>query len=221
MNGFEFSILENRSVRLNSDITDYTTEDNARIQDHIALHPIVISLGGFVGEVFEEKPKNLKYQQAVQSKLNELGGLAPQLSAQAQEYFNKAKDLKSKAEAVLDKVDNAINFLKDIETFSESEDNENAKIKNAYKVLFGLWKSKTEMTIKTDFADFSNMFIESVEFSKKGTEKYKSDISIILKQVKRAVNTKTKAEKRTATQKAEMVNRGEVSANKSVARRFY
>jgi hypothetical protein len=213
INGWEFSILRDRSVRLESEITDYITEDNSRIQDHIANMPVILDLSGFVGESLEKAPKEVKFQKEIQSKLTEVAGFLPELSAQAQQYFNKAKDLKAKAESVLDRVDNAVNFLGDIEKIQESK----TEIEKAYITLYGMWKTKKSCTVKTDFADFYNMYIQSIEFSKNGDDKYKSDIRITLKQVTKAKKDETgKGEKKVDGQKAQTINMGEVPKNQSI-----
>jgi hypothetical protein len=198
---------------MDSEITDYITESNAKVQDHISLNPIIIELSGFVGEVFEEAPKDIKYQKAVQSKLNEFAGFAPKLSTQAQEYFKKAKDLKAKAESVIDKVDNATNFLRDIENIDPSK----TAIEKAYKILSAVWKTRLLVNVKTEFSTFARMAIQSLEFSKSNDEKYKSDIRITLKQITFAQKAKLiEGSGRVDGQKATMVNQGEVNENKSV-----
>jgi hypothetical protein len=213
INGFTFSILNNRSVKLGGEITDYITENNAKVQDHISLNPIIAELSGFVGEVLEEAPKDIKYQKVAQSKLNEFGGFLPELSVKAQEYFNKAKDLKAKAESIIDRIDNAANFLRNLENIKP----ELTKIERAYIVLSEAWRNRMLMTVNTEFSVFTNMAIQSFEFSKNSDEKYKSDLRITLKQITIAKKIEKKADGRTNGQKATTINQGEVAKNQSTA----
>jgi hypothetical protein len=221
ISGFKFSILKNRSVKLGSEITDYITENNAKIQDHISLNPIILELSGFMGEIVEESPKDLKYQKLLQSKLNEFGGFLPELSVQAQEYFEKAKVLKAKAESILDVMDNVENFLGHLQELyrkrsdkgSGSDDEPKTEIRGAYGILSAAWRSRKLLTVQTEFEELTNMAIQSLEFSRNSDEKYKSDIKVIMKQITLTQVQQNKGTERITGQKSSDVNQGEVCYN--------
>ena len=50
--GFKFHIPESELVNLESDITDYYTDSNSVLQDHIARKPIRVTSSGLIGEYF-------------------------------------------------------------------------------------------------------------------------------------------------------------------------
>lgn len=50
--GFKFHVPQKEQVKMQSEVTDFYTDTNSAIQDHIALKPVTITLTGLVGEYF-------------------------------------------------------------------------------------------------------------------------------------------------------------------------
>ncbi|GHU26619.1 hypothetical protein FACS1894152_1610 [Bacilli bacterium] len=211
---FEFSVLGERSINLSSEMTDYVVENNSKVQDEVSLSPIIIELSGFVGEVVEKVPRDIKYTGLIQSKLSMVAGFAPELSAQAQEQFNKLLDLKEKAGQLIDKIASAGNLVDSFFTASESA------IKTAYSKLCIFWKNKTDVFLRTSFADFSSMKIINVKFVENGSELLKSDISLTLKQKTTVKKVPANNMNRTMGQKATTVNQGQMGKDESTLNKW-
>ena len=84
--GFVFDIEREHRIELKSEITDHYIEDNSTIQDHISKAPVLITLTGYVGEIYnapqgkvndvESMAKTL-FAEAVKEKLTDIAALLP------------------------------------------------------------------------------------------------------------------------------------------------
>ncbi len=95
---------ENKAV-LESDITDHYIESNTPIEDMIALHPIIISVHGFIGELNDVPEAGLvgSIQSAAKTVVNKLQGVsayAPVLSTTATNVYNQASQAYSTANSL-------------------------------------------------------------------------------------------------------------------------
>jgi hypothetical protein len=210
--GWEFSLLNRRSLRLESEITDYVTENGGRVQDHISLSPVILELSGFVGESLERAPREIRYQREVESRLTRLADFLPELSVQAQASFNGLLEAKRNAEDLVQRLDNSLGFLGDLEDSLAGDSN----IGKASRILMACWQQKIPLVVKTDFSDFENIHIQSLEFAQASDERYKSDITITLKQITTTSRQRTTlAATRLFSQKSTAVNYGEAGKNSS------
>jgi hypothetical protein len=212
IDGFEFSVLRDRSLTLDSEITDYPIENNSRVQDHISLMPIMLELSGFVGESVEHESRLGNNMGKIASRLTQISSFFPVLSEQAQEYFDEFLETKKKLSYYGEKISSGVGFLRDVLASLAGDTN----IQKAYRVLSSCWYEKIPLVVKTDFADFENMFIKTIKFSTNSDEKYKSDIAVTLKQITSTSRQTTTLEGRLVSQKAETINYGEAGKNSSV-----
>jgi hypothetical protein len=216
IDGWEFSILRDRSIELKSEISDYLLEDGSRVQDHISLDPITLNLSGFIGEVLEKAPRQLNYEPTVQSKLNEIAGFLPQLSVQGQQQLDRIRALRDRATRVISRVDRGIGFLA-----SFPLDSEGSSIVQAFSKLRHCWQHRVPLTVRTEFCDLDNMYLQSVKFSQNGEEKYKADLTIVLKQITTVAHRTEDSGSRVDSMKSKAVNLGNVGKDSSVAFKLY
>lgn len=112
-----FDIAKDWSVDLTSDITDYYVENNSPVQDHIALHPKMVTISGYQGELITKTEqsstlglttikkgqivagimdnlKNVNIQKVTQKLniLNPLNPILPPQVAQVRANISKATD---------------------------------------------------------------------------------------------------------------------------------
>lgn len=50
--GFQFNVPKMEQVKLSNDITDYYSDSNTVINDHIARRPVIVTVGGLQGDYF-------------------------------------------------------------------------------------------------------------------------------------------------------------------------
>ncbi len=79
-----------QTVDLTSDITDNYTEDNTALQDQIALRPEVIRTNGYISELNDIVPEELKFLQTATQKLLLLEAYTPGLTVAALRAYNEA-----------------------------------------------------------------------------------------------------------------------------------
>lgn len=203
ISGLTLDITNDEKVRLQSSITDYVLENGSVVQNNITLQPINIELRGFIGELVVKKPRRVKETNFIQSRLNKLTGILPELSTQAQQYLNTFNDTVEKIDEYNTKISNTFDlvnssFTKDLKSNQKKQ----------FNILFDFWKSKTILSVKTSWMDFENIVIESVEVGQTDTL-YKTEISIKLKQLSFAeLKTAKKREGRNNIQASEVVDKG-------------
>jgi hypothetical protein len=198
---FNCSLLKNAEISIENEITDYVLEKNAKVQDHISHAPIEISLNVMMYWYVDEAPKKITGQSFIENKLSAFSGFAPNLSIKAQEYYNKATDLKRKVEAAARKVDNGVNFFLNI-----LETSGNNPYLTAYKVLKNASDIGMTLTVNSSFASIENMVIKSLRFSN-SNDIDNANITISLKQINLAKKSVALVG-RLKSQKAQMVNNG-------------
>jgi len=188
INGFVFDIPDTEAIQLSSEITDHYTESNSFLNDHIVRKPIQVTLSGFVGELFYEKPDGV--EGAVQELNNRLesveaylGDLTPGAVQTAQRAVQKVQSTVSAINQTLDKVQNVVSFF-------EGEGYEKTAQQKAFQKLYALWISQDSIYVQTPWCYFSSMVIKDISVQQNGDTKYITDISVTLKEI-RVAETKT------------------------------
>lgn len=180
--GFVFDYEGDTSVNLSADITDHFSENNTAIQDHIALRPKRLILRGFVSEVFRGSAPSLpgllnSVNQRLETVEAYLGDNTPQMVQKMQAAVTAAAN-------AVNTIDQSINRINNIVGLLDSAAPGTTKQQNAYAKLAALWEKKQVFTVETPYKYYENMAIESIIFMQHEDNKYQSDITVTLKEVR-------------------------------------
>lgn len=213
--GFVFDIVGDVSTTMTADITDHYVEDNSTIQDHVAIKPFTVTLKGYVGElVYTEESKAEDILSGAVQKLTVLNAYLPKLAKGAQTIKNAYDNAGSFSFDAI--TDDTLNTFRDIYALVKNLNPANGKEKQAYMYFKSLMESKTIMSYQTPFEFMTDLVIENVTATENETNKYITDFSITLKQVRFAQTKVTKFDSakyganRTSSQAAPEYNMGVV-----------
>ena len=209
--GFQFDIIDEESITLESDITDNYVEDNTSIQDHIVLKPVRLSVRGFVG-TFKYAPhpilsatgkitQNLALASAFLPKIENI----PQLF-KLKEFDNITQGVKLRG--------NVGEFnLNTLDTFKEFQDLFFVSKPQARAFLFfeALWNSRALFSITTPYKRYDNMCIELVKPIQDGRTKDITDFTVNFKQMRFTQSVTVEAANNAARRQAQIqkeINKG-------------
>lgn len=195
--GFLFSHKENATIKLESDITEYASEDGSNLSQNISKKNPTISFRGTVTPITIRK--NIldellnRVSKSVAGVQNILGSVGVNLSPTMVRTYNRAR---STSEEYLQNAErlqrSATNF---IDIFSDSNRSNLPYIK-AYKQLNTMWYTKQIFDV-VPFNNleiiYNNMAIKQIEFIEIAELPEVVEISIELKQLN-IVNTQTVAQ---------------------------
>lgn len=185
LGGFVFDVEGDTANHLDADITDHYLEDNASAQDHIALKPIRITLKRYVGEVVHQQDDSIVTEvQQVVRKLTIVSSLLPTLSRAA----SQLKDIKLSnltAQSALKSVQSkTVNELTDYWAFVKNLSGMASRQQQAYLYLKALRQARVLVSLQTPFEFLNNMAIENIVAIQKEGERFVSDFTITLKQLR-------------------------------------
>lgn len=225
--GHWFSIVEEDSLNLQSQITDNYIENNTAVQDHIALSPVVITLRGYVGEV-EFKPPTV-FTNYLTDKINNYTSNTLGITV---------SDKLGALSALLPPVDNVNQMARNAVQYVESSFNRYKRIYNQLmslskkgqkqvtesvqqyvaKNLKEMWENRTLVEVVTPYGLYKNMAIQSITLTQ-GNTTTQSELSVSLKQLNFAETQTTKPDtdrmaKYNAIQRAEVEDCGKAQGVK-------
>lgn len=179
--GFVFDYEGESNVSIDADITDHYLETNQPVEDHIAIHPIKMTLKGFVSELVQVKPSGLAGAlEQIQNRLTTvpayLGKYTPGAIATIQKAISKTQNTVNTIDQSLARVKNIVGlFSKSVQGRTNQE--------RAYNKLQSLMVTRQLMFVETPYGTFNNMAIERLVFTQDETTKMWSDISVTLKRL--------------------------------------
>lgn len=182
--GFLFDIEDNATLTDDSDITDYFTEDNSFINDHIVDKPKMITLTGFIGELVFRVPQGVTGAlNLINNRLETVeayaGEFTPGAVQTAQKAVQQAQSAVSQINQQLDKAQNIISAL-------SGEEPQPTAQEKAYNELSALKKSRELISVQSPWGYFDNMIIKTLGFTQSGESRDISDISVTLKEFRTA-----------------------------------
>lgn len=182
VSGWEFDIPQSENVRLTADITDHYTESNTFLNDHIVRQPIRVTLSGLKGELVYRRPGGFPGDlQELTNRLEivdaYLGDFTPGMLQSIQRGISRAQSAVSTLNQTLNKTQNMLSAL-------SGEGPEETLQEKAYRELKALFRSNQLVTVQTPWEFFDNMIIESLSFTQGGETTQKSEIQIILKEMR-------------------------------------
>jgi hypothetical protein len=195
--GFVFDYEADTSVTMSADITDHYAENGSVLNDHRVVKPLRVTLRGFVGELKYERTAGLAgFLSLLQSKMGVipayLGDYTPQMLGKVQAVVTKGQD-------VVNKINNYAERTKNIVGMFQKSAPGQTKQQQAFASLLAMHKAGTVMTVDyvgpqrppsvsvvTPWVTLDSMMIETITITQDEGNKYQSDISVTLKEVRMA-----------------------------------
>jgi hypothetical protein len=196
---FNASLVKSTSISIKNNVTDYTLENNSKVQDHVSISPLELTFSVSSYKYVDKVPSKIEDESKEVTKLEGIVGLIPNLT------------LKGYVRYI---------FLRDIISGSQESDNFfTTTLKNdeniytaTYKQLYNASKTGLLLTARSVFGDIRNLVITSVSFSYEN-EVDNATIEISLKQLNFANRLNTNFN-RSDGQKTEVVECGLISGRK-------
>lgn len=182
--GFKFHIPETEQIRLESEITDYYTDLNSPVNDHIVRKPVTITMTGLVGEYFYSVNKISDMLARVVPTLSLVKQFMPTLTTAAKmaivknskiaNGFNKitsskllgnvSSSIKSVVGGVPSQNESTLYTLNAMDLFLLFQNLYKLKSAQTRAYLFfeALWKSQASFSVETTWKRFDNMVVQSV-----------------------------------------------------------
>lgn len=186
---FLFHYEGENKVTLESDITDHYVETNSPIEDSITLHPKLISVHGFIGEL-NNIPSGalsgvLAAAKTVTDKLQGVSAYAPKLSTTATSVYNQAAQAYSTFNSVVNSGSSVLDAI---------NGNNPAQGKQAQAFLqFENWRDNRQLfNVQTPWRLYKNFAILSLTATQDEKTSMITDFLIVFKQMTfTSVNTIT------------------------------
>lgn len=190
ISGFIFDYAGEVGSELSADITDHYTEDNAAVQDHVALAPVKVVMRGLIGEL-RVGPGQAGLNGLLNSLQNSLTSINSYIGGKTPQAITKASKAISKVQNVTTQVSSAVSKERSLYHFFKDGVQSNSRQVGAYIYLKGLWHKRIPVTIETPHQIYENMLIESLKVTQTEDTKYESEFSITLKEIRKAVVVRT------------------------------
>lgn len=204
---FLFHVKGEEMITLSSDVTDHYVENNTAIQDHVALKPEMIQVGGYIGELNNVPPKFLLPLKAASERIQTLAPFVPALSSSALRAYNQAAQTyavaaKAKAAAV-----SAFSTL----TGGKGDQVQTAQ-QEAFNKFYGWWLKRQQFTVQTPWCILSDMIIMTLRATQNEDTKMVTDFEITFKKMRFAQTivggSHAVLDGRAAAQSAALTNNG-------------
>ncbi len=184
ISGFVFDGPMEDVTQFSADITDHYIENNSFINDHVAIRPIRLVLKGFVGElVFNSNPTGLLG--LLGSAQNFLTTVPAYLGKYTPKGIQDIQKAITKGTSIVNKVDGYLARAKNIVGMFTGGTNKINKQTEAYTGLKNLFINRVICSVETPYEYFrDSMIIESLVFRQSDDDKYRTDISVTLKELR-------------------------------------
>lgn len=221
--GFKFNCPQSEQVNMESDITDYYTDANSVMQDHIARRPVTITLTGLQGEYFysvnqieDMLAKVVPTLSLVKQFLPRLTPATEQIKTLKSSYNKEILALtainKDSSISFNDKFRTAWNILNGVDLFQLFQDLYKLKSAQTRAFMFfeALWRAGATFSVETTWKRYDNMLIQKVTPSRDNNADI-TEFSVTFKQINIAQSLYTDLENaagRTREQLSKLVEKG-------------
>lgn len=178
--GFIFDYAGEASSDLEADITDHWTENNAAIQDHVALRPVRVRLRGFVAELVQKVTGAGALIGSVQSILTQVPAYTGGYTPQALQTVGKAL---TQAQNYQNQVNQYIGQGKSLFGLFANSPATQTRQEKAYAQLEALWASRQVFALVTPWRIYPSMVIERLHPVQPESTRDMTDFTITLKQL--------------------------------------
>ncbi|AWI10315.1 phage baseplate protein [Ereboglobus luteus] len=219
--GYVFNIVQDDTVELTSDISQYVMEDKKIAQDNITLKPASVQVTGLVAEVHSTPPaflgEVLPYVQA----LDPIAAYVPRFATSANKIYNEAERIEREGRKVWQQAKNLWSLYKntysteqeniaknravkgaasDYKTYNKDEERTQleSRQKEAFEFFHHLWVNKQLVTVETPWGIYNDMAIESLSVKQTGTSSYTSTFTMKFRHIRIIGDTKAEAPEKEA-----------------------
>lgn len=185
--GFLFDYEGDDQIELSSEITDHWAEDNSSIQDHIALKPYRITLRGFVSEVVLPAVGSgiLGTLTKLQSKMGTVQAYLGKYTPQAlQKLQGSAASAVNQAQNYANTVAQYLNQAQNIAALFGGNTGAQTRQQQAFATLSALRSQRQIFNVLTPWSLIQGVAIETLTFIQPKESKTRSDIVIVMKQMR-------------------------------------
>ena len=193
--GFLFDYEADSTLTMSAKITDHFAENGSVLNDHRVVEPLKITLRGFVGEIVYKRTAGVAgLLSLLQSKLTVVPAYLGKYTPQA---LGKVQGVLTQAQTISDKIDNYADRTKNIIGMFQKSAPGATKQEQAFNTLKAMFEAGTVFTVNipapqrspiisavSPWGLLSDMMLETVTMTQDETNKYETDISITLKQVR-------------------------------------
>lgn len=185
--GFVFDFEGDDEISLDAEITDHYAEDNSSVQDHIALKPYVVTLRGFVSELFLPGTGQglfgaLTTIQSTMGTVNAyLGKYTPQALQKLQGSVSKAV---SQVQNYANTASQYLNQAKNLASLFGGATGAPTRQQQAFVALSQLRDQRQIFNVLTPWTLLNGMAIERLTFIQPRESKTRSDIVVTMKQMR-------------------------------------
>lgn len=174
-----FHVEADNTIELQSDITDSYIETNSARNDHIALKPERVTVQGFIGELNDVLPIDLKGYDAnfIASKLTALGAYEPKLSVAALIALNS---IVLGYQIVANAAKSVGQTLSSLGILDEYVTNQ----AYYFGLFYSAWQQRTLYTIQTPWTKFNDMAIEALRAKQDATTRMITDFEVTFKKLR-------------------------------------
>ena len=211
----EFDIRKEETLKLSSNITEYTTEKNNYAMTNISLTAPTITLTGLIGEKVIKADRKNKVQKFLEERLAPLDNFGlGEYTEKTKEYLKKAQELQNKLDETIDKIGSAFSYAKN---FAKTD--RETKQMSISKLLMGLWETRQVLNVETDFIRLDNMVIQDLEIKNSELTKQQIEVSITLKRLQYFQVVVQKRQSKTASNRKASSKNGKTTGSKSSAKK--
>lgn len=186
-----FDYEAEQSVTLETDITDHYIEDNSAIQDNATLKPIMITTGGFIGELSDVLPIGNTTLKQLRDSLVAISSYTPQLTEAALVAYNEAFFLYQTGASLANAAVSAWGSVTgnggtnviDGEGQITSLPNQTRQ-QLMFQQFFGYYNSRTLFTVQTPWAIFEDMIIKTLRAVQDADTQMVTSFEITFKQMR-------------------------------------
>lgn len=233
--GFRFNITKSESVELANDITDYYTDNNSILNDHIARKPVFVTVTGLQGEYFYSINELKDLTSTVGTTMKLIEEYKPQFNAIQNQLRTKWNNYRQQVETINRNVRQTDYDLYDVTSyeltlkdkadilFSQYSSYDGVDLFQLFQDLYKFKSSQTRaylffevlrmadkpFTVETRWKRFKDMYIQKVSVKGEDTADI-TEISVQFKQLKFANSqiVNINAEGRTQKQYWKETNKG-------------
>lgn len=183
--GFVFDIPKETRISLESVSTDHFAEDNSAIQDHIALKPVIIDTGGFVGELKYDKADPKEEIQELAERLTRINAFIPPLTNAARSVRNTINQAQTESlglQTVEDSTNSAIDIYKAYKDIN-APNTEQARAFNFFKAVRD---ARQLVAIDTPWGFYNNLEVRSLTATQNADTQSITDFNLTLKEFRTA-----------------------------------
>lgn len=177
--GFELTIREDESIKLENSITDYYAEDNSSLQDNIALKPLTFTINGIVAEKYQDVTASTSVMETISKALAPVLRFMPDCTRFILQQIVVVEAMLGMIEKTIQEASDFIYSLAGIPSGNDDINNQ----QKAFTFFYSAYKSRELFEVALPWCTINNCAIESVEMTQPASTRMLSTLKITFKQM--------------------------------------